>query len=274
MDFKGHFALATGQRCQPLTVLDDHSRFNLVLDACADQQRETVQARLTATFRRYGLPVRMTMDNGAPWGCDTEDRLTQLTAWLMRLGIRVGHSRPYHPQTQGKGERFHRTLNREVLQQFVLRDLAHAQTRFDAWRQVYNLERPHQAIAMATPATRYQASARPFPESLPPIEYAPDDHVRKVQQNGTISFKGGSFKIGKALVGQPVALRPTSEDGVFDIYFCHQHTRSINLNINTPTVTQCLRTPVTHVSGPYTPEGEGAHAWQRRRETEDHPTLL
>jgi transposase InsO family protein len=241
MDFKGHFALTSGQRCQPLTVLDDHSRFNLILAACADQQRETVQARLTGTFRRYGLPVRMTMDNGAPWGSDTEDRLTQLTVWLMRLGIQVSHSRPHHPQTQGKDERFHRTLNRELLQQGGLRDLDHAQARFDDWRRVYNLERPHQAIAMATPATRYQTSVRPFPETLPAIEYRPDDLVRKVQQNGVISFKGASFKIGKALIGQPIALRPSAHDGVYNVYFCEHHTRTIDLR-------KLASATVTHVS--------------------------
>ncbi|MEY7823985.1 DDE-type integrase/transposase/recombinase, partial [Enterobacter cloacae] len=114
MDFKGHFPFGGG-RCHPLTLLDDHSRFSLCLAHCTDERRETVQQRLVSVFERYGLPDRMTMDNGAPWG-DTTGTWTALELWLMRHGIRVGHSRPYHPQTQGKLERFHRSLKAEVLQ--------------------------------------------------------------------------------------------------------------------------------------------------------------
>lgn len=113
MDFKGHFATAAG-RCHPLTVLDDHSRYVLCLGALGDERGASTQERLTQTFRRYGLPWRMTMDNGAPWG-DPES-YTRFELWLMRLGIKVSHSRPYHPQTQGKDERFHRTLKAEILQ--------------------------------------------------------------------------------------------------------------------------------------------------------------
>ena len=113
MDFKGHFAMLEG-RCHPLTVLDDHSRFSLGLEACGDERTQTVQQRLTRIFRRYGLPERMVMDNGAPWGHDADHHHTPLTVWLLRLGISVSHGRPYHPQTQGKDERFHRTLKAEV----------------------------------------------------------------------------------------------------------------------------------------------------------------
>ena len=113
MDFKGHFPFAAG-RCHPLTLLDDHSRFSLCLAHCPDERRTTVQAQLIKVFERYGLPERMTMDNGAPWG-DTTGSWTALELWLMRQGIRVGHSRPYHPQTQGKLERFHRSLKAEVV---------------------------------------------------------------------------------------------------------------------------------------------------------------
>lgn len=229
MDFKGHFPTQKG-RCHPLTVLDDHSRFALCLQACANQRTETVKEGLSDIFRRYGLPDRMTMDNGSPWGSDSDHGYTPLTAWLIRLGIRVSHSRPYHPQTQGKDERLHRTLNEELLRQRTFTDLIDTQNAFDHWRHVYNFQRPHQALALAVPGSRYQPSPRSFPDVLPPVLYQPGDLVRKVQNGGEIWFHGRAFKIGNAFFRQPVALRPSSLDGLFDVFFCHQKIAQINLN--------------------------------------------
>ena len=140
MDFKGHFPFGGG-RCHPLTLLDDHSRFSLCLRHCTDERRETVQQQLAGVFEHYGLPDRMTMDNGAPWG-DTTGTWTALELWLMRLGIRVGHSRPYHPQTQGKLERFHRSLKAEVLQGQWFTDGGELQRAFDHWRRSTTLNVP------------------------------------------------------------------------------------------------------------------------------------
>jgi transposase InsO family protein len=229
MDFKGHFALREG-RCHPLTVLDDHSRYAVCLRACANEQAGTVQAALTDTFRRYGLPWRMTMDNGSPWGDDGLNPYTTLTVWLLRLGIAVSHSRPYHPQTQGKDERFHRTLNAEVLAYAHFADQAAAQQRFDSWRSVYNLERPHQALGMQPPISRFRPSPRPFPETLPAIEYGPDDRVRKVQAKGELHYRGRAFNIGHAFHGYPVALRPSDQDGVLDVFFCQHRIACLNLH--------------------------------------------
>ena len=217
-------------RCHPLTVLDDHSRYNLCLQACADEQGRTVQTHLTTSFRRYGLPQRVAVDNGSPWGDSFDSPYTPVVAWLIRLGVSVSHSRPYHPQTLGKDERFHRTLKAEVLRESFA-DLNSVQRRFDRWRTIYNFERPHEALGMHTPATRYVSSARAFPEALPPIEYAPGDIVRRVQQQGFFSYRGRSFRISKAFTGYPVALRPTVSDGVFDIYFCHQKIAQIDLAV-------------------------------------------
>jgi transposase InsO family protein len=219
MDFKGHFAVAEG-RCHPLTILDDHSRYSLTIGACRNERDGTVRAQLVPVFRCYGLPFGMLMDNGAPWGDAGHQPHTIFTAWLMRLGIRVIHSRPLHPQTQGKEERFHRSLKAEVLNGNSFRDLADCQRAFDRWRRIYNHERPHEALAMATPAERYRASPRPFPETLAAIEYGPGDIVRKVNANGDISFKARLLSIGKAFRGQPVALRPTTQDGLFSIHYC------------------------------------------------------
>lgn len=222
MDFKGHFPLAEG-RCHPLTVLDDHSRYSLTIGACGNEQDVTVRGRLVGVFRCYGLPFGMLMDNGAPWGDAGHQPHTTFTVWLMRLDIRVIHSRPFHPQTQGKDERFHRSLKAEVLNGNSFRDLADCQRAFDRWRHIYNHERPHEALAMATPAERYCASPRPFPETLPAIDYGPEAVVRKVNVNGDISFKARLLSVGKAFRNQPVALRPTAEDGVFSVHYCaHQ----------------------------------------------------
>lgn len=229
MDFKGHVALARGGRCHPLTVLDDHSRYAICLQACADEQTATVQARLTATFRRYGLPDALLVDNGAPWGDTGARPYTRLGVWLLRLGIQVRHSRPYHPQTQGKGERFHRTRKAEVLQGRVLRDLADSQVAFDTWRVLYNTIRPHESLQMATPASRYSPSARMFPDRLPPSAYGPGAQVRKVQAKGELYYQGRAFLIGRAFIGYPVALRETEEDGVLAVYFCHQRVAHIHL---------------------------------------------
>lgn len=229
MDFKGHVAMRNG-RCHPLTVLDDHSRYSVCLRACLNEQTATVQSALTDTFRRYGLPWRMTMDNGSPWGNDGINPYTSLTVWLMHLGIKVSHSRPYHPQTQGKDERFHRTLKAELLAYETFADQSSAQNRFDTWRSTYNMERPHEALGLLPPISRYKPSTRSFPETLPPIEYSPDDQIRKVQDKGEFSFLGRTFKLSKAFQGYPVGLRPINLDGCFEVYFCQQKIALINLN--------------------------------------------
>ena len=229
MDFKGHIAVQH-HRCHPFTLLDDHSRFNLALQACANEQGNTVQDRLTHVFRRYGLPQAMLMDNGSPWGSDSAHPFTPLTVWLMQLGISVHHSRPYHPQTLGKLERFHRSLKSEVLTGRTFTDLPHCQRAFDTWRDFYNLERPHYALDLDTPVSRYTPSGKPFPEALPTIDYAPDDHVRSVDVSGRISFQGRPLRVGKAFTHKRVALRPTQTDGVWDVYFSVQRIKTLDLN--------------------------------------------
>lgn len=213
----------------PEARADDHSRFSITLTASPDQRTGTVQNALIDCFRRYGLPHRMTMDNGSPWGNDQFNDLTPLTAWLIHLGIRVSHSRPYHPQTQGKDERFHRTLKAEALMGREFDDLLHCQLVFDQFRETYNTERPHESLGMKTPITRYRPSQRPYPEILPAIEYGPDDQVRKVQAEGAVSFKGKMFRVSKALRGYPIALRPTATDGRYSVVFRNQTLKEISL---------------------------------------------
>jgi transposase InsO family protein len=229
MDFKGFFALEEGGYCHPLTVLDDHSRFLVGLKACPNETRQTVQEQLSGIFRSYGLPERMLMDNGSPWGDDADSPHTILTAWLLRLGVRISHGHPYHPQTQGKDERLHRTLQDELLSRYSLSNLPACQVHFDRWRDLYNYERPHEALEMHSPISRYQPSPRPFPEVLPPILYDTGDIVRKVDEGGKISFRHRRFRVGKAFRNNPVALRPALDDGTYDVYYCHQKVARISL---------------------------------------------
>jgi transposase InsO family protein len=229
VDFTGHFELERG-RCHPLPVLDDHSRFLLGLSACPDERGATVQAHLTTLFRRYGLPWALLCDNGPPWGnARAAHELTALSVWLLRLGIAVLHGRPRHPQTQGKVERLNGTLTADVLARRRFPDLADVQAAFDAWRPVYNAERPHEALELATPLSRYAPSGRPFPERLPEIAYGPEEVVRRVDAAGCISWRGRPWKLTTALAGQPVGVRPTREDGVVEVRFCHQVVRTLNL---------------------------------------------
>ena len=233
MDFKGHIPLRRG-RCHPLTVLDDHSRFSICLAACADEQANTVRSQLTMAFQRYGLPERMLMDNGSPWGASGQSLHTRFTAWLIRLGVTVAHGRPHHPQTQGKEERFHRTLKLEVISQRpVWHDLTEMQRAFDDWRYEYNFERPHEALSFESPASRYAPSLRPLPSVLPPIEYDTEFEVRRVKENGRIKFQGRELPLSKAFSGDPVGLRQVGE-GVWDVYYCHQRVARIDLTQPAP----------------------------------------
>lgn len=227
MDFKGHFPVGT-TRCFPLTILDDHSRFSILIKACENQTGITVKQHLISVFRQFGLPKRMTMDNGSPWGYSREQKHTQLTAWLIQLGVYVSHSRPKHPQTQGKLERFHRTLKLELLKQYKFSNLQEAQEGFDWWQKIYNEERPHGAINLEVPVNRYHRSERCYPEIIPEAEYGNDFVMRKVQQSGLISFGGKNYRVGEAFYGWYVGLKE-KEDGLMDVYFYKQKVNKIDL---------------------------------------------
>jgi transposase InsO family protein len=222
MDFKGDFATTNEGRCYPLTVLDDYSRYSLVLSACRDQRMTTVQPLLIGAFRRYGMPLAMLTDNGNPWGnASAGHPYTKLTVWMIRLGITPLHSRPLHPQTMGKDERFHRTFKAEVLgtRQFGSHD--EVQAVCDRWREMYNSYRPHRALGNAVPATRYVMSPRSYPEVLPPLEYASDDVVQSISSGGMLRFRGRKYFFCEAFHGQQLAVRPTLDDEQFDLYYAH-----------------------------------------------------
>jgi transposase InsO family protein len=235
MDFKGRMPLANGTDCHPLTVVDDHSRYVLCLKACANEQRLTVQDHLTGAFRRYGLPEAFYTDNGSPWGDTSGVHWTGLKVWLLKLGVRVVHARPCHPQARGKNERFHRTLKAEVFAMRRFRNLPEVQRALDAWRTVYNLERPHQGLGMNVPADRFQPSPRAMPLRLPEVQYNSTDIVRRVSSTRTyISFKGRMWIVPRAFAGERLAIRPFDRDGHYGIFFASWQIASIDLTSAKP----------------------------------------
>ena len=230
MDFKGDFLMDNGHRCHPLTVLDDHSRFLLGLKACPNETTETVQRHVETLFRCFGLPKRMLMDNGSPWGHTADNPYTCFTVWLLRLGIKVSHGRPYHPQTQGKDERLHRTLQLELLRNSRFADLPDCQSVFNTWRSLYNLERPHQALDLDCPTAHYRPSPRPFPKSLPPPLFPPHCLVRRVNLAGNIGYRGRCLYVGLAFKSQDVGLvYDELDDGIVHVFFNNLLIRSFDL---------------------------------------------
>ena len=230
MDFKGHVPIAAGLRCHPLTIIDDHSRYVPCLKACANERTGTVQHHLEATFRHHGLPDALFVDNGSPWGDPSGARWTRLGVWLLKLGIHVLHSRPRHPQSRGKNERFHRTLKAEVFAVQRFSDLAVAQRAFDQWRAIYNFERPHEALGQAVPASRYRPSDRAMPARLPEVEYDTGETVRLVPTTKDyIRFEGRLWKVPQAFRGERVAIRPRGPDGHYGVFFGAHQIASIDL---------------------------------------------
>lgn len=236
LDFKGEFRLDNQAYCYPLTLVDDYSRFSLAVAACSDQKRSTVQSQLRAVFARYGLPKAILCDNGPPWGAglgwrDWGPFYTGLAVWLIQLGITVIYGRPNHPQGKGKNERFNGTLQAELLEHEQFADHNQAQDRMGAWRNRYNTVRPHQALDMEPPASRYRPSQTAFPEELPLVEYDPGATTKEVTSGGTIRFRGQSFTVGKAFRGYRLALRASSQaPQQYDVFFCNQQIRTIKLN--------------------------------------------
>jgi transposase InsO family protein len=242
LDFKGHFALdgrtdGKGERCFPLTVLDDHSRYLLGAQACANECEATVRERLTRVFEMYGLPDALITDNGNPWGQQNgPTRLTRLSVWLIRLGIKPLWSRPRHPQTMGKLERLHRTLKAELLQGRRFLDFEAAQAGLDTWRRHDNHERPHEALDGAVPSSRYLMSRRSMPARLPEPEYLDDDLVGRIRKNGCLHCRpNGSpidLQLSIAFAGQHAAVRPSAEDGVYHVWFSRYRIAEVDFRTN------------------------------------------
>lgn len=229
VDFKGHVATQQQGRVHPLSVLDDHSRYLIGLFACPGEKRRQVQQHLESVFIRYGLPQQILTDHGPPWGTAGNGGWSTLEVWLLQLGVKLIHGRPYHPQTQGKVERFHRTLKAEVFTGTLYLDLPSCQVACDQWRLHYNTDRPHEALALAVPAEHYQPSPRTMPQPLPGVEYSPDDIVRRVKRDGYFAYQGGHFRLGRGWKGLQIALRPTGNPQIVAVYFGRYRLKELDL---------------------------------------------
>jgi transposase InsO family protein len=209
MDAKGCYPLRPQGRCHPLSVLDDHSRYAVGLVALPALETGGVRVALTACFERYGVPTAMLMDHGVPWWSATnEGGLTRLSVFLLKQGIRLLYGRVRHPQTQGKVERFHRTLAERLRWWGVPTDLRGFAEALATFRDEYNAVRPHEALAMQSPAARFAPSARAFVPQPPPWDYPVGSDVRRVSAQGLLSYGTGRFFVSEALAGEEVACHP------------------------------------------------------------------
>jgi putative transposase len=216
-DFKGQFKTADGIYCYPLTVTDAHSRFLLGCQALSSTRVEEAKPVFMRVFKEHGLPRRIRTDNGVPFATNTLARLSQLSAWWVRLGVLPEFIEPGKPQQNGRHERMHRTLKAETTRPPANTRLAQ-QRRFDRFRQEFNFDRPHEALDMHTPASVYQSSPRPMPDKLPPLEYPDRFEVRYVSANGGIRWNHQWVNVSSTCIGAYVGLEEI-DDGIWNVYF-------------------------------------------------------
>lgn len=237
MDYKGEFRMLNGELCYPLTILDDCCRYSLCVEANPNVQYQSFYPVFSRVLAEYGLPREILCDHGKPWS-DSKGGITQFDVWMMQLGILPIHGRMLHPQTQGKEERFHRTMKAELLRHRPMRDLADAQTAFDAWRWEYNHERPHEALDLACPASRYKPSPRPLPVSLEEPVYPVGANLRKVNYKGYVSIRRRRYYLSEALAGKLLSIREGEDKtlflsyGAFDIASLDLDTLSLSTHIS------------------------------------------
>lgn len=210
IDFKGWFRTDDGRRCDPLTLTDVHTRYLLRCQGVDETGGAFVRPLLEAAFREYGMPVRMRSDNGPPFASTGVGGLSRLSVWWLRLGIGLERIEPGHPQQNGRHERMHRTLKQETARP-PERTLRAQQRAFDRFRLEYNEERPHEALAMATPASLYEPSPRRFPGRLPEMEYPAGFAMRIVQQHGDVNWRFGRFFLGEVLSGETVGFEEVQD---------------------------------------------------------------
>lgn len=207
VDFKGWWRLGNGQRCEPLTVRDAHSRFLLAVRLPKSARYADIRAEFERLFTQYGLPKVIHSDNGSPFASvQAPLGVSRLSAWWICLGIQVDRSRPAHPQDNGAHERMHRDLEAEVARQ-VQPDAKTQQAAFDVWREEYNWQRPHEALKGRTPGDVYQKSNRTMPATGAELDYGKGFFVRKINRVGLVAWRGERIFVSSALAGLRVGLK-------------------------------------------------------------------
>ena len=218
IDFKGWFRTGDGARCDPLTLVDEDSRFLLCCVAVRAATEPVVQHWLERTFREYGLPQVLRSDNGTPFAITRGVvQLSRLMVWWLKLGIRPERIARGHPEQNGRHERLHRTLKQETATP-PARSRCAQQRVFDRFRAVYNHERPHEALDQQPPGRRYVTSPRPFPARVASPAYPATVTVRQVRGDGSIKWQGGWRFVSQALQGEPVGLEEVA-DGCWRVSF-------------------------------------------------------
>jgi transposase InsO family protein len=216
-DFKGQFKMRDGVYCYPLTVTDHFSRAVLLCRALPSTKTAEVRPAFQALFRELGLPEAIRTDNGSPFASTALHGLAPLNIWWMQLGIVHQRIRPGRPQTNGTHERMHRELKKETATPAAANARAQ-QRRFDAFRRRYNEERPHEALGLETPASRWHPSPRAYPSRIVPPEYPVHFEVRRVTSNGTFKFRGQAPFLSHALDGADIGLEEVT-DGVWNLVY-------------------------------------------------------
>lgn len=221
-DFKGDFLLGNGIRCYPLTILDDHSRFSIRIEP--KTSASGVVDSFILAFQEFGLPNSVLSDNGAQFA-GAHRGLSRFERFLMDLDILPIHGRPIHPQTQGKIERFHRTLKQEALR-VTPANMEEAKARLENWRWIYNEVRPHHALGMKTPVSVYQSSTRPYYE---PKEYLYDEGARLIKVNnwGYLRFGPIQVYLSEAMADTYVEIR-CGENDTFSVLYRNYEIASID----------------------------------------------
>ena len=215
-DFKGQFRTGDGVYCYPLTLRDGFSRFVLRCEGLIGPTYEATRRQFERAFADYGLPARIRSDNGPPFAGTGLARLSRLNVWWIRLGIMPERIAVGHPEHNGSHEQFHRILKAETTRP-AASTLRAQQRRFDRFCLEYNEERPHEALANATPAMVYHPSPRALPRRLPPIDYARHVEVRPVYGNGCVWWGDRVLFLSNALIGEQVAFEEVN-DGLWTVY--------------------------------------------------------
>jgi putative transposase len=215
-DYKGEFLTGDGRYCYPLTLRDGFSRFVLRCDALTAHTLAVTHPRFERAFAEYGLPDRIRSDNGPPFGGPGLGRLSALAVWWIRLGIVPERIDPGHPEQNGSHEQFHAVLKADTTRPPAATAAAQ-QRRFTRFCAEYNHERPHEALAQTVPAAHYQPSARPLPRRLPPLEYPGHAAIRRVDQNGYVSWRRPLF-VSVALADEAIAFEEV-DDGIWTVTF-------------------------------------------------------